>query len=435
MPSLETLKSLSQSINKTIKGRFMKKENDIIYIPTGNLLLDLVVGGEKNAFGLVSGTIVNIVADKSGGKTFLCNEIIAASHYKFGDKFKWMYCDCEDGYTFNTQKLYGFDIHNEHSDKAKTVERAFYNIVKFADSLKKDEFGVYVLDSLDALKDADSLNRIDERIKAYDNDKEYDKGTYAMGKQRFMSQEFFPGIIDKLKDKNILLIFVSQIRDKIDTMSFEKHSRAGGKALDFYCHSVIWLARVSNIIKKEVSVGGVVKAKTTKSKTPRPYRECMYSFMYDYGIDDVGSCIDYLYDLRTDTGKLSNGACKAVPWEVDENKLAVNAPNVKKWIKDKKLWDDYTDSRFYESKASLDTELDYINNDEELSKEFNNDFSATMSRDKLIEYIEDNNLQEELHKRVIDKWEAFEDSIKTTRRKKYYACQPECTDETQGFVD
>jgi hypothetical protein len=46
-----------------------------------------------------------------------------------------------------------------------------------------------------------------------------------------------------------------------------------------------------------------------------------------------------------------------------------------------------------------------------------------MTREELIQYIEDNSLQEELEKRVEEKWESVEDSIRTTRRKKY-ATQP-----------
>ena len=51
-----------------------------------------------------------------------------------------------------------------------------------------------------------------------------------------------------------------------------------------------------------------------------------------------------------------------------------------------------------------------------------------MTRDELIQYIEENNLEEELDKRVEEKWEAFEDSLKSNRKKKYYATQPKSED-------
>ena len=42
-----------------------------------------------------------------------------------------------------------------------------------------------------------------------------------------------------------------------------------------------------------------------------------------------------------------------------------------------------------------------------------------MNRKELIEYIEKNNLQKELRKKVKDKWEALEESVKLNRKPKY----------------
>ena len=81
-------------------------------------------------------------------------------------------------------------------------------------------------------------------------------------------------------------------------MSFERYVRAGGKAMDFYCHSVLWLANIDKIKKKGRAVGITVKAKTTKSKTPRPFREMYFELRFDYGLDDTSTCVDFLFDFR-----------------------------------------------------------------------------------------------------------------------------------------
>jgi hypothetical protein len=138
-----------------------------------------------------------------------------------------MYADCERGYSFDTQVLYGFDIHTPESDAPENVEEAYYCIRKFAESLKKDEYGVYVLDSLDALTSDEQDKRADERVATMEKGKEFDKGTFGMGKAKYLSQEFFPQLCKVLEDKNILLIIVSQIRDNTDMFSFEKYSRSG----------------------------------------------------------------------------------------------------------------------------------------------------------------------------------------------------------------
>ena len=58
-------------------------------------------------------------------------------------------------------------------------------------------------------------------------------------------------------------------------------------------------------------------------------------------------------------------------------------------------------------------------NKKEYKQKFQEKFGETMTRDELIQYIEDNNLEEELDKRVEEKWESFEESLKSNRKKKY----------------
>ena len=406
------------------------------YFKTGVKLIDMVMGGEKGVYGSPSGRIINVVGDKSTGKTFVCNEIIANSHWIYGDKLKWMYADCERGYSFDTQKLYGFDICTEDSDKPENVEKAFYYLWKFCDSLKPDEFGIYVIDSLDALTSEEQDKRAEERIDAIEKGKEM-KGTYGMGKAKYLSQEFFAQLCKKLEDYNVLLIIVSQIRENTDMFSFEKYSRAGGKAMDFYCYLVVWLATAKKMTvkdgEKDVPVGGTNKLKVTKGKVPRPYRECFYDYRYDYGIDNIATGVDYLFDLRTKTGELKTGNCD---WEKDPNKKPMTSAEVGKWLKDNKWYEGkegtYRSTLPPGERYSLETALKYISSDPEKKKLFDETFALSMERDTLIQYIVDNDLEEELDRRVEEKWEAFEDSIKTTRPGKYakfYGDQPKSTDE------
>lgn len=397
-----------------------------IRFETGCTLLDLVIGGAKNVFGIPAGRFINIVGDKSAGKTFLSNEILAWAYHNFDKKkFKWVYDDCESGYSFDTESLYGFEIMPENPIHSKTVEEAFCNISDFAGKLKGDQFGIYVLDSLDGLTSQEQDDRAEERLKAFHAEKTFDKGTYGMGKQKYLSQEFFPQLCSTIEDKNVLVIIISQIRENIDMFSFEKYSRSGGKAMDFYAHSVIWLATAKYITKKDRKVGVVVKAKTTKSKTPRPFRECFFSFLYDYGLDDTGSNVDYLFDLRTEKGELNTKA-KAIQWNGDVGKLTLT--DLKKFLEEYELQDKFEDSRYYDGKPNAEDIFDFIQSKKEYKEKFAEKFGESMTRDELIEWIEENNLEDELKQRVIDKWEEFEDSIKSSRKKKY-GIIPKTTDK------
>lgn len=398
---------------------------DKIYFQTGCRVLDKVLGGNKNVLGVPAGKFINIVGDKSAGKTFLANEFIAWAKYNLGDKFKWCYDDCESGYSFNTEELYGFEIIPQNIEDrvhSENVEDAFCNIVRFTESLKKDEFGIYVLDSLDGLTSYEQDERAEERLKAFDEGKQLTKGTYGMGKQKYLSQEFCPQLCSAIEKKNVLVIIISQIRENVDMFSFEKFSRSGGKAIDFYAHSVLWLATTKKILKKDTSVGVTVKAKTTKSKTPRPFRECFFSFLYDYGLDSIGTNIDYLFDLRTDKGELNKKAC-AIQWGGNND---LDKKTLKDFLSENTLLEKYENSRYVDMDGT-DTEnmFAFIQSKKDYKQKFNEKFGDTMTREELITWIEENGKENELEERVDSKWEDFEDSIKSNRKKKYYSKQLE----------
>lgn len=343
-----------------------KKEIDNIIFSSGSDLLDIVVGGGLYS-GFLAGRIINLVGDKSTGKTFLACEMIANAYYKYGKKFKWVYDDAESGFTFDTKFLYGFDIIPNDEKKvarSNTVQDLYCNYRNFLESLKGDECGIYVIDCLDGLSSDEILDLSEQRFKNWKKDKKFDKGSYKMEAAKFLSQEFFRGLAGLSDEKNCMLVIISQVRDNIDSFSFKKFKRSGGKALDHYCHTILWLVCLKHIEKKNRAIGITIKAKLDKSKTPRPYRDCVLTILFDYGVDNVGSNIDFLYELLTPGGQLTASESKQ-----------------------KLFWDD--------------SEISY-------------------NREELIRYIENNKLQKELRKRVADKWEKIEASIKSERTEKYH---------------
>lgn len=394
-----------------------KKDNiEVENVPRflfGADLLDTVVGGGLG-MGIPAGKIINLVGDKSSFKTFLACEILAAARYRYKKKVKWVYDDCESGFTFDTQTMYGFEVMpfdvTERS-RSRTVEEMYCNVRDFIEGLKDNELGIYIVDSLDGLTSEEMDKRADERYKKFKKDEEFKQGSYQMGKAKFLSQEFFPPIAELCETKNVLFIIISQIRENIESFSFEKYVRAGGKALDFYCHTVLWLAQKHKIKKKGRVIGVVVKAKTTKSKTPRPYRDCEFSCYFDYGIDNVGTNVDYLFNLRGDSGELLKVA-ESVVWKGEEQTVA----SLKLFLEDTQHMPGYKAIHKEVKKSAM---LEYIASIPELKVLHEDRFGAPMSRDELIQFIEEKGLQKELTERVMDKWETIENSIKTTRSPKY----------------
>lgn len=384
---------------------------------TGSDLIDLVVGGGQR-YGYPAGRIVNIVGDRSSGKTFLACELIASAYYKWGDKVKWVYDDAESGFTFDTEALYGIKIIPNEADaiKSRTVEEWACNFRSFLDSLKEDEVGIYVLDTLDGLSSQQIHERAEERYKSFKTKGEaVIKGSYQMESAKFLSQEFFRELTDMAERKKVLLVVISQVRDKIDSM-FNEQTRSGGRALDFYAHTVLWLSTLQKITRKDRVVGVVVKALAKKSKTPRPFRSCLFTLLFDYGLDNIGSNIDFLYDLRTDKGELRSTSEK-LQWT--DNVKEVTPKALIEFIASQGKED-----LFRQAKRSYNLEgarkiTEWIVGEGGLKEQFEEEFGVSMKRSELIDWIEKNNKQDALTERVRAKWEAIEESVRSGRPRKY----------------
>lgn len=414
------LKKISDGIASVVMEKKDVKEKNNFRFTTGSDLLDMVIGGKKGVFGALAGTFINLCGEKATGKSFVCSTMIAANVAKYGKKFKWNYDDIENGCTFDSQKMYGIEILHASTLYSSTVEEAFYNIAKFCDTIKKDECGIYVLDSLDSLTSDEQNERAEDRIKAYDAGKEYDSGSYQMGKAKYLSREFFPQLCSLIENKNVLVIIVSQVRDNIGGMT--KYTRAGGVAIDHYASVVVWFALKHKDTPKGEVTGVIVEAKTTKLRASRPFRSCFLQIDFNYGMDNIGSNIDYLFGLRTEQGQL-NAQAKSIAWEGEGEKITV--PTVKKFLQDNELIDAFTDSKYCEKgKVTVDTALDFIESDKKYKTLWDSKFGNSMDRKALIQYIEKNNLEETLTKRCIEKWEAKEDSLIIDRKPRFSGMPP-----------
>ena len=75
--------------------------------------------------------------------------------------------------------------------------------------------------------------------------------------------------------------------------------------------------------------------------------------------------------------------------------------------------------------TDADNMFAFIMSKKDYKEKYQEKFGSTMTRDELIQYIEENNLEHELADRADKKWEDFEESIKSNRKKKFYSKQLE----------
>lgn len=255
-------------------------------ISTGCSLLDCVLGG-----GWGRGRVVNIVGDKSVGKSLLAIEACANFHKQL-PRGKIYYRESEAAFDEPYAETLGLplkkvDFGPDGIDTVwDTVEEIFDDLNECLDKCAAAEVpGLYIIDSLDALSSKAELSR-----KPGD-------ATFGLEKQKMMGT-LFRKLIRKVKKQDFLIIIVSQVRDKIGVVFGDKHTRTGGKALDFYASQILWLSHlgiINQTVKGTKRATGVkIKAKCKKNKIGKPFRECEMFLDFGYGIDDILTGVEWL---------------------------------------------------------------------------------------------------------------------------------------------
>ena len=292
-------KKVEESENETENNEVVGKETDLKFISSGSTNMNLALTNTLDK-GYPVGKIINLVGDKQLGKSLLCIEAMNYAHYKLRKKYdvRLVYDETEAAIDLDMAKDIGFPVEHVEFKQSATVEAWYRNLEKEINSADNYDLVIYVLDSLDAISSEGEL------------EEEFGKGTYSMSKQKALSQ-LFRRLVVKLKKKNFVLIIVSQIRDKIGVTFGETKTRSGGRALDFYASQIIWLHNKGQLKSGNIVTGIEVKAKVKKNRCGKPFREVDFNIIFGYGIDNVGSLVDFLVDnkylIKNSAGRIVYG--------------------------------------------------------------------------------------------------------------------------------
>lgn len=276
---------------------FSSPKKNYQFVSSGCTTLDCVLGG-----GWALGSIVNIVGDKSTGKTLLAMEAIANLFLKYNDGWA-RYVEAESAFDEDYGNALGIPMDRVAvKNDLDTVEAVFEDLT----SLSYKEPGLYIVDSLDALSDVAEMER------------GIGEGSYGAAKAKKLS-ELFRRLVRKLARQKICVMIISQVRDNIGVAFGEKHGRSGGKALDFYASQILWLAHIKTldrtINKIKRPTGIVIRARCKKNKIGLPFRQCDFDIRFGYGIDDVGASTEFLNTIGKAVPKTPEALREAVIWE------------------------------------------------------------------------------------------------------------------------
>ena len=283
-------------------------ERPMLLCGTGITLLNLALSGDA-AGGWAVGKMYNVVGDKSTGKTLMALSALAeAAHNPAFDSYGLYHDDAEAACEFAVAKLFGRRLADRlrpppRGEASHTIEDWRASILQLLDA---GEPFIYVLDSFDSLTTREEVDLVNEHVRA-DLAGTKQKGTYGMARAKINSQ-LFRIITSRLAATRSILLIISQTRQSINAGPFEPQTyRAGGAALDFYSSGVIWL-NVRETLRRETAryiVGQRVNAKIEKNKLTGRRGVVSFCYLYDYGLDDVRACIDWLVEagVWTKTGQ------------------------------------------------------------------------------------------------------------------------------------
>lgn len=306
-------------------------------LSTGSTTLNLLHTG--NPFGgLPRGKYWLCVGDSNSGKTFLSMTCFAeATINPAFANYRLIYDNGEDGMAMNLDRLFSEAVADRIEPPRRRGDEPLYSYLSeefyfnvtdalFAagwDLKHRRPSGVdnprpfiYVLDSENSLDSEAAVAKFYKRKTAFAKKSKGEAaddvaGSFGDGKAKIHSENLRK-VRRGLKETGSILVVVSQTRDNISGYG-ERKTRSGGNALKFYADIETWF-NPAGAVKKEVhgierKIGTRVHAVTKKNRVTGLLGEADLSIYPSFGIDDLGSCADYL--IRESVWSQKNGTVTA----------------------------------------------------------------------------------------------------------------------------
>jgi RecA/RadA recombinase len=298
------VESVKSALRRKKKTAPIGKKN---LLGTGSTLLNLACAGNPNG-GFLKGCYHLLVGDSASGKTFLSLTCLAeAAMNPSFNNHRFIYDGGEGGALMDIDKFFGSAVAMNMEPPAvndgvpvysRSVEEFYFHV---DDALQVDKVDgrpfIYILDSMDVLSSEAEASKFEERKKAHQSGKEA-AGIMTDNKAKVNSANLRK-VVGAIKDTENILIILNQTRDSLG-FGFETKTRSGGHALRFYATIEVWSSikkRLKKAVKGKPRVIGIdAKLQVKKNRVTGRERTVIVPIYYSVGIDDIGSCVDYLVD-------------------------------------------------------------------------------------------------------------------------------------------
>lgn len=286
-------------------------------LSTGSTLLNLACS-EDPFGGFKTGHYYLLVGDSDSGKTFFSMTCMAeATLNPAFTNYRFIYDNAEDGMLMDLDVLFNETVADRieppSGTAAKpimstTIQEFYYHL---DDAAADGRPFIYILDSMDGIDSDSSEKKFKEQKRAArkkqaremgedgGGEEKKVKGSYGDGKAKENSQNL-RRFLKHLKRTGSILIIISQTRDNLD--GYEKIS-SGGRALKFYATMQIWTTILKKLKKtvndKDRDIGSRIGIQIKRNRLTGKRTQVEVDIFPSFGIDDIGTCVDYLVEEGT----------------------------------------------------------------------------------------------------------------------------------------
>ena len=284
------------------------------FLSTGCTLLNMAFTGHPDR-GIPKGGYLYLVGDSGASKTWMTFCAFAeASRNNHFNGYRFVFDNAENGAMMDVNRFFGSRVVERLEPPrlvdgepaySETVQEFYLNL----ETNCRQGPCVYVLDSMDALNDDADEQKFEAELKVFGGESTPVPGSMGMNKAKTNSRSI-NRVVKALRKNGSILVVISQTRDKVGSHIPGQKTRGGGRALRFYAHLEAWLSVRETIVRtylrKPREIGAKIQIDVQKNRVNGwEGKVPLIPFIKGYGVDDVGSCVDYLLDERHWTGAKS----------------------------------------------------------------------------------------------------------------------------------